>query len=300
MVSRVAVIFIFAISVLASRATAQCDGAGECFCDEGSSVPISQLIRGVNVALGLAACPADPSPPIHGCGNDVVESGESCDGADLNGESCATFGYAEGDGLACTPECKLDASGCESTEALPPRFRDDGNGIAADLNSGLMWELKRSGATVHGTQRFYSWSVSGRAPDGTVFTQFLETLNDRCEDDETTDCSVRGDLDCVGAPDIHASTDRCGFGGFRDWRLPTVLELKFLLVEPYSAGSCSTSPCIDPELPGIPSIARTWTGTSRSSDQSGAGAWFVNFIDGTIASTLKTNSFAARAVRGGP
>lgn len=45
------------------------------------------------------------------CGNGVLETGEQCDGADLDGETCASQGLGTGT-LACTGDCTFDTSGC--------------------------------------------------------------------------------------------------------------------------------------------------------------------------------------------
>lgn len=48
---------------------------------------------------------------VPGCGDGVVESGESCDGSSLNAQSCTTLGFTGG-ALACTPTCIFDTSVC--------------------------------------------------------------------------------------------------------------------------------------------------------------------------------------------
>jgi len=45
------------------------------------------------------------------CGNNTVEVGEDCDGTDLDGKNCATFGYIGGS-LSCKADCTFDVSGC--------------------------------------------------------------------------------------------------------------------------------------------------------------------------------------------
>ncbi len=45
------------------------------------------------------------------CGNGIVETGESCDGADLDGQSCFSQGLGGGV-IGCTPSCDFDDSGC--------------------------------------------------------------------------------------------------------------------------------------------------------------------------------------------
>ena len=48
---------------------------------------------------------------VPGCGDGVVESGESCDGSSLNAQSCTTLGFSGG-ALACAPTCIFDTSAC--------------------------------------------------------------------------------------------------------------------------------------------------------------------------------------------
>lgn len=43
--------------------------------------------------------------PIPSCGNNTKESGETCDGTDLNAHTCQTEGFQNTAGLACSPNC---------------------------------------------------------------------------------------------------------------------------------------------------------------------------------------------------
>jgi hypothetical protein len=219
-------------------------------------------------------------PPALGCGNGVAETGESCDGSDLNGESCATLGYAAGAGLACTAECELDSSGCEAS-SVPSRFSDNGDRTATDRVSGLMWEQKDDLAGTHDKDNTYTWCADVApvdivcdngtgAFDGTAKTAFLDVLND----------VTGGGASC--------------FAGHCDWRLPTVLELKGLLLEPSSGGFCSTSPCVDPDLPGWTQLGFYWSATNHP-----GGAWGVFFVDGSVGLDYKAEDDYVRAVRGG-
>lgn len=45
------------------------------------------------------------------CDDGFIDPGESCDGADLNGETCASRGYDSGP-LSCSSTCAFDTSGC--------------------------------------------------------------------------------------------------------------------------------------------------------------------------------------------
>jgi cysteine-rich repeat protein len=56
-----------------------------------------------------ATCHYDTGPCL--CGNGTVDGGESCDGADFDGKTCQTFGFAGGM-LSCSPDCEILATGC--------------------------------------------------------------------------------------------------------------------------------------------------------------------------------------------
>lgn len=47
------------------------------------------------------------------CGNDMLDGREECDGAELDGATCETLGFASGD-LSCAADCTFDLSACDS------------------------------------------------------------------------------------------------------------------------------------------------------------------------------------------
>jgi hypothetical protein len=47
------------------------------------------------------------------CGNDALDMGEECDGAELDGATCESLGFASGD-LSCADDCSFDTSACET------------------------------------------------------------------------------------------------------------------------------------------------------------------------------------------
>jgi len=53
----------------------------------------------------------DISGTVPGCGDGVIQSGESCDGSNLNGKSCSTQGFSGGI-LSCNSNCTFNTSGC--------------------------------------------------------------------------------------------------------------------------------------------------------------------------------------------
>ncbi|MBI3767826.1 MAG: hypothetical protein HY271_04930 [Deltaproteobacteria bacterium] len=64
-----------------------------------------------------------PTPPASICGNGDVESGEQCDGLDLDGWTCEAMGFNQGT-LRCTAGCGLDTRECSW---IPPD--NCGNGL---------------------------------------------------------------------------------------------------------------------------------------------------------------------------
>lgn len=158
-------------------------------------------------------------------------------------------------------------------------FQDNLDGTVTDLATGLMWEKKtttpgssENHADPHDVDNFYTYSATGTAPDGTVFTEFLARLN----------------------------TPPC-FAGHCDWRLPRVnrygdpAELETLV----DVGSCAwdlSSACIFPAL-GPTRVS------GYSSDTPGGGPEVVSicsFIVGELKSYPKLKSLPARAVRSTP
>jgi hypothetical protein len=59
--------------------------------------------------------PAADTGGVGNCGNGVIDAGEQCDGADLQGFDCQSLGL-NGGTLACDPMmCTFDTSMCSST-----------------------------------------------------------------------------------------------------------------------------------------------------------------------------------------
>lgn len=167
---------------------------------------------------------------------------------------------------------------CKSTL---PRFVDNGNGTVTDNKTGLMWEKKVAcGAAFlsnpHCMENLYFWSDIPPYIErtGTLYTGFLDTLNDLLHPNDGT-----------------ATT--C-FAGYCDWRIPTVGELRSILVASYPL--CTSSPCIDPAF-GPTQAAGYWSSTPLASVQE--FAWIVNPNNGNVTIVGKAHTYYARAVRGG-
>jgi hypothetical protein len=113
-------------------------------------------------------------------------------------------------------------------------------------------------------------SATGTAPDGTVFTEYLATLNSM------------------------------GVGGHHDWRLPTSASIAssgaLHAAELEGIVDCSHTPCIDPAF-GPTAAALYWTSATVPEVPSAAST--VHFGNGVESFDGKNHAFAVRAVRGG-
>lgn len=164
--------------------------------------------------------------------------------------------------------------GLDGTACAEVRWQDNGDETVIDNLTGLVWEKKRNLDSVanssdpHDADNVYTWTASDSDltdEDGSVFTGFLGVLNSS------------------------------GFAGANGWRLPNALELQtILLSEPYP---CATSPCIDPTF-GPTQASSYWSLTSGANGTTEA-AWDIDFNTGCVNCHTKTETFPARAVRGG-
>ncbi|HTR54721.1 MAG TPA: DUF4215 domain-containing protein [Kofleriaceae bacterium] len=90
----------------------QCEPPNTATCDSKCQIIAYCGDGACNGSETPVTCPADCPGS---CGDGIIEAGEECDKTNLNGATCASFGYT-GSGLACNMTapnaCKYDTSGC--------------------------------------------------------------------------------------------------------------------------------------------------------------------------------------------
>ena len=171
---------------------------------------------------------------------------------------------------------KLGALSARAKEAaLPCRYTVNGDGTLTDYDTGLQWEQKTTDGSVHDRENAYDWSPTLGRPNGTVFTDFLATLNAGTSSDGTTSSGC--------------------FAGHCDWRLPSIVEL--LAIVDAGAPGCDTrgGACIDETVFGPTIGFFHWSATTET--DAPIFAWGIAFGDGSVTTASEDAVLFARAVR---
>ncbi|MDY7030605.1 MAG: DUF1566 domain-containing protein [Thermodesulfobacteriota bacterium] len=165
---------------------------------------------------------------------------------------------------------KLDENGNDLPDAASSWV------MVRDNVTGLIWEVKevKDGTTdysnPHDADNVYTWYDSnpdtnggdaGTPGDGTDTEDFIKALND------------------------------AQFGGYTDWRMPTVNELSLIV------NSGTDIPAINAGY--FPNTVSSYYWSSTTVVYLTYGAFHVNFIHGFVDVYFKSISYYARAVRGG-
>jgi hypothetical protein len=140
--------------------------------------------------------------------------------------------------------------------------------MVRDNVTGLIWEMKTNDGTIHDKDNTYTWydpsdPNPGIQGNGTDTKDFIDALNS------------------------------AHFGGYSDWRLPTIQELANIVN--YSIPN--PGPTIDAGY--FPNTEKSfyWSSTTNASNTN--YAWGVNFQSGTASNIGKNGGSYVRAIRGG-
>jgi hypothetical protein len=76
------------------------------FCFLWYFIPLSAMAQSQSGNVNITAT-------VLGCGDGIIQSGEQCDGSNLNGGSCTSLGFSGGT-LSCSSSCSYNTSSCTS------------------------------------------------------------------------------------------------------------------------------------------------------------------------------------------
>ena len=142
--------------------------------------------------------------------------------------------------------------------------------MVRDNVTGLIWEMKTDDGSIHDRDNTYTWYDStpetngggaGTPGDGTDTEDFIAVLN------------------------------VAEFGGFTDWRLPTIKELQSIV--DYG----TIMPNIDTDYFPNTVSSHYWSSSTYVNDT--GFAWPVYFYYGSVDYNYKARTYYVRAVRGG-
>jgi len=191
------------------------------------------------------------------CYNDTAEITCPAPGEDFYGQDAQ---------YATNPRSytKLDAGGNDLSDSAASWT------MVRDNVTGLIWEVKTDDGSVHDKDNKYTWYDSnpatnggnaGTPGDGTDTEDFINALNSE------------------------------NFGGYSDWRLPTIKELASI------ANLGQSYPAIGTGYFPNTQSSHYWSSSTYTSTP--GNAWHVDFDHGFVNRYPKSYSYYVRCVRGG-
>ena len=92
--------------------------------NNGIYTVIASFINGIDTFTANANIAVGPY-----CGNGIIDNNEQCDGNNLNGQSCSSFGFSQGS-LSCTATCTLVTNQCSNP---PPKKKSSSGGGSSQV-----------------------------------------------------------------------------------------------------------------------------------------------------------------------
>lgn len=172
---------------------------------------------------------------------------------------------------------KVDASG----KVLPDESRSWS--CVRDNSTGLLWEVKTSDGGLHSKWHTYTWFNPEEAVNGGVEGREGEPADMTCG----SPAAVEGGCDTLK---YVAAVNAAGWCGYKDWRLPTVDELRTIVDYGRSMPAVPVN-----YFPDIVMPAGFWTSTPSAAGPS--YAWIVIFDDGYLGTCVKSWNYYLRLVR---
>ncbi len=129
------------------------------------------------------------SGTVLGCGDEIIQSGEECDGANVAEQSCSSRGFSSGS-LSCNANCTFNTSQC--TSAPTPSGGGGGGGYSSLITgvtfSGRAYPLSKVSVlkdgqlaitTIAGPDANFNISLSGLSSGDYIFAVFGEDSQGR-------------------------------------------------------------------------------------------------------------------------
>jgi hypothetical protein len=117
---------------------------------------------------------------VPGCGDGVIQSGESCDGSNLNNQTCSTQGFFGGT-LSCNSNCTFNTSACTSGGGgggggyIAPATQAVFSGRAYPKSTvTLLKDAQIAATTIADANANFSVTISGLSAGNYIFSVYSE------------------------------------------------------------------------------------------------------------------------------